>query len=77
MELSSLLVVWPDSGRGNSDLLQKDLCQHTRPPRTTAVNASEPAASHCQPTTPPETPKYSQAGLAQSLVGSLLLSSGS
>ena len=77
MELSSLLVVWPDSGRGNGDLLQKDSCQHTRPPRTTAVSASEPTASHCRPTTPPETPNHSQAGLAQSLGGSLLLSLGS
>ena len=34
-------------------------------------------ASHCQPTPPLETPKHSQASLAQSLVGSLLLSPGS
>ena len=27
----------PNYGRGNSDLLQKDLCQHTMPPRTVAV----------------------------------------
>ena len=35
-----------------------------------------PCASHCWPMLPQETLKHSQAGLAQSLVGSLLLSLG-
>ena len=40
-------------------------------------SAPDPAAGHCQPTPPLETPGHSQASLAQSLVGTLLLSSGS
>ena len=36
-----------------------------------------PATGHCQPTSLLETPGHSQAGLGQSLVGSLLLSPGS
>ena len=36
-----------------------------------------PAAGHCRPTPPPETPGHSQASLGQSLGGSLLLSPGS
>ena len=47
------------------------------PPRTAAVSAPDLVAGHCQPTPLPETPKYSQESLAQSLVGSLLLSPGS
>ena len=61
---------WPNYGRGNGNLLQKDLCQHC------SIQASDPAAGHCKPTPPPETPGHSQASLAQSLVGSLLLSPG-
>ena len=41
-----------------------------------AVNDPYPAAGHCRPTPPPETPGYSQASLGQSPVGSLLLSPG-
>ena len=37
-------------------------------------SAPYPAAGHCRPTPPPETPGHSQASLGQSLVGSLLLS---
>ena len=40
-------------------------------------SAPYPAAGHCRPTPPPETPGHSQASLGQSLVGSLLLSPGS
>ena len=40
-------------------------------------SAPDPAAGHCRPTLPPETPGHSQASLGQSLVGSLLLSPGS
>ena len=47
------------------------------PPRTAAVSVPDLVAGHCQPTPLPETPKYSQESLAQSLVGSLLLSPGS
>ena len=37
----------------------------------------DPAAGHCRPTPPPETPGHSRASLGQSLGGSLLLSPGS
>ena len=39
----------PNYGRvngGNIDLLQKDLCQDTRPPRTVVVSAPDPVAGH-------------------------------
>ena len=52
-----------------SDLFQKDLRQQ--------VSVLDPMAGHCQPMPPPETTKHSQPSLAQSLVGSLLLSAGS
>ena len=35
-----------------------------------------PAAGHSQPTPPPETPGHLRASLGQSLVGSLLISTG-
>ena len=44
---------------------------------TALPSAPKPAAGHCQPTPPPETPGHSRASLGQSLVGSLLLSPGS
>ena len=44
---------------------------------TAALGASDPAAGHCRPTPPLETPGHSEAVLGQSLVGSLFLSSGS
>ena len=40
-------------------------------------SAPDPTAGHCIRTLPPETPGHSQASLAQSLVGTLLLSPGS
>ena len=40
-------------------------------------HAPDPVAGSCQPMHPPETPGHSQESLAQSLVGSLLLSPGS
>ena len=64
---SLLFELRPNSGGGdedNGDLLQKVTC------------GPDPAASH-QPIPPPETPGHSQASLAQSLVGSLLLPPGS
>ena len=66
---------WPeaDCGRGkcgNGDL-QKDLCTHC------CIQCLDPAAGHCQPMPPPKTPGHSQESLAQSLVGTLLLSLGS
>ena len=61
----------------NGDLFQKDLCQHALAPRTVAVSAPDPETGHSQPTPPLETLGHSQAGLAQSLVGSLLHSPGS
>ena len=40
-------------------------------------SAPDPTAEHCQLMLPPEIPGHSQTSLAQSLVGSLLLSPGS
>ena len=45
--------------------------------RTLVSSASDPAVGHRQLTPPLETPRHPQASLAQSLVGSLLLSPGS
>ena len=50
---------------------------HATAPRTVVFSSPDPTTGHCQPMPPPETPGYSQASLAQSLIGSLLLSSGS
>ena len=47
------------------------------PDSTVVSSAPDPTADHCQPTPPPETPGHSQASLAQSLVGTPLLSSSS
>ena len=44
---------------------------------TATLSALNPAAGHCRPTPPWETPGPSWASLGQSLVGSLLLSPGS
>ena len=44
---------------------------------TAILSAPNPAAGHCWPTPPLETPGHSRASLRQSLVGSLLLSPGS
>ena len=44
---------------------------------TAALSAPNPAAGHCWPTPLPQTPEHSQVSWCQSLVGSLLLSSGS
>ena len=45
--------------------------------RTASLGAPDPAAGHCWPKPPLETPGHSWASLGQSLVGSLLLSPGS
>ena len=45
--------------------------------RSVVFNAPDPTGCHCQPTHLPEASGHSQASLAQSFVGSLLLSSGS
>ena len=45
--------------------------------RSATLSAPDPAAGHRQPMPPLETPGSSQTSLGQSLVGSLLLSSGS
>ena len=55
----------------NGNLIQRS---HAR---TATLSAPNPASGHCRPTSPPETPGHSRASLGQSLVGSLLLSSGS
>ena len=46
-------------------------------PRTIVLSAPDPVAGHCRATPLLETPGPSQASLAQSLVGSQLLSLGS
>ena len=46
------------------------------PPRTAAASMPVSEAGHCQPTSPQETLKHSEAGLALSLLGSLLLFPG-
>ena len=45
--------------------------------RTVVFNAPDPTGCHCRPTHLPEASGHSQASLAQSLMGSLLLSPGS
>ena len=79
MGLGSLSAVKSEAkhGRGNGNLLQKNLCQHTVSPRTAAVSAPGHTASHWISMTSPEISKHSQASMAQSLVGLLLLSLGS
>ena len=67
----------PHYGRGNGNLLQKNSCQHTASPSAAAVSAPGHRASHRQPRPSPESSKHSQASVAQSLVGLLLLSPGS
>ena len=44
---------------------------------TVVFSAPDPSAGRCRPTPLPETPGLSYASLAQSLVGTLLLSPGS
>ena len=77
--LKSLLEASQESSTAPQlgDLLQKDLCQHTAPPRTVVISTPDPTASHDQPMSLPETPRRTQASLAQSPVGSLHLSPGS
>ena len=75
-----LTLCRPNSGRvngGNGDLLQEDLCPHGAAPRTFVFSAPDSMAGLCGPTPLLETPGHSQASLAQSIVGSLLLSPGS
>ena len=72
--LCSLPAVSPEvkHGRvkGNRDLLQKDLFQDC------SKQGPDATAGHCQPMPLSETPGHSEASLAQSLEGSLLLSPG-
>ena len=51
----------------NGDLFQKTYAS------TVVFSASDPVAGHCQSTSPSKTLGHSQASLAQSFVGSLLL----
>ena len=62
-------------GRANGGF-QEGLYQHASP-RTAAPSAPVPIPGYCQSRPLRETLKHSQAGLAQSLVGSLLLFPGS
>ena len=67
----------PHYGRGNGgngNFLQKNLY---RTPKTFVVSAPDLEAGHWGPTLPPGTLEHSQASLAQSLVGTLLLFPGS
>ena len=64
----------PNYGGGNKD--NGDLFKRSHA-RTAALSAPDPAAGHHQPTPLLETPGHWRASLAQSLVGSLLLSPGS
>ena len=70
---SLLFDLRPNYGGGNGDngdLLQKVPCPYC------CTQCPHPAAGHRRPTPPLETPAHSQASLGQSLVGSLLPSSG-
>ena len=66
----SLPIVWPwpNYGRVMATSFKRTYAS------TVLFSAPDPAAVHCKPTPPPDTPGHSQASLAQSLVGSLLLS---
>ena len=61
----------------NGDLLKKDLSQDAVAPMTVVVSAPASTVGRYQPTPVLEAPGHSQANLAQSLVGSLLLSPAS
>ena len=61
--------------RANGDLQEGS--HQGSPSRTDAAGVPVPVASHCLPSPPQETLQHSQVGLAQSPVGSLLLSPGS
>ena len=76
--LCSLPVVLPEAklwwGNGsNGNLLQKASCWGSW---DCYSQCPDPKADHCWPTPLSETPGHSQASMAQSLVGSLLLFSG-
>ena len=64
----------PNYGGGNEANVTSFKRSHECPATLSAPN---PAAGHHQPIPPLETPRYPQASLGQSLVGSLLLSPGS
>ena len=56
------------------EVMKKMVTSFKRSQAATATHsATNPAAGHCRPTPPPETPGHSQASLGQSLVGSLPL----
>ena len=71
---SLLFELRPNYGGGNED--NGDLLQHV-PCTHSYTQCPHPAAGHCQPIRQPETPGHAQASLGQSLMGSLLLSTGS
>ena len=71
MELFYIFYVRP-----NDDPFQEDLFQLAATSRNAAASAPDPVAGCCWPKPPPETPRHSQASLAQSLIGSLLLPPG-
>ena len=70
----------PNYGRGNGrngDLFQKNLCQHVVPHRTVLVGAPDSTAATVDPRLHQRLPNTHRLSLAQSVLGSLLLSPGS
>ena len=65
----------PNYGRANGAMATSFQRMYT--PRTVVVSAPDHTTDHCQPTPLLETLGHSQASLAQSFVGSLLLSPAS
>ena len=76
VKLFSFLVIYlgPNYGGGNED--NGDLLQRSHA-CTATLSAPNPASGHHQPMPLIETPGHSQPSLAQSVLGSLLLSPGS
>ena len=86
MGLCSLQVVWPETAHPgvcslcvwpNGDLLQEDLWQHVAPPRNATSSALTPCQATVYPCLHQRLPNTLSQSLAQSLMGSLLLSPGS
>ena len=63
---SLLFDLRPNYGGGNEDNVNSFRRSHAC---TATLSAPDPAAGHCQPMPPPETPGHSRASLGQSLVG--------
>ena len=70
---SLLFGLRPNYGRGNGDLLQKDLCQHAMAPRTVVFSAPDPSAGHCQHRPSPEATGHSLFLWFYHIIGSFKL----